>query len=651
MTNLFCRVKASCTLLVIGMELTAFATTLNIASVATQQRYPCNGLVDILVTFNGEASDVVKVACTFTATNSATQTALPIVHITRLGEDFGSGNVWMRRFLWDTNADLGAVKIDDVELVVDVDVAGGVQLWDGGPYWAECNVGAAKPDEAGYYFWWGDTVGYKRVENVWTAADGSQSKFSFDSKNCPTSVMSRERLLSSGYIDSTDNLVAAHDAATAHLGTPWRMPTKSECDDLMCNCDTQWVMHNDVFGRLIKGRGAYASRCVFFPAAGIGYHSGLSVAKSCGYYWSATIDGSYGYQLGLNSDRIGPEYNARLYAGASVRPVRGFVSSVHLTHLSHLEVDNRPGVTVFATTPIVTSVSAQQRYPWNGLVDIIVTIDGVASDVAKANCTFCATNSAMQTALPVVHVTRMGADSGSAKVWTRRFLWDSNADVGEVKIDDVELIVEIESVVESPNGSGGVQLWEGGPHWAECNVGAVKPEESGCYFWWGDTVGHKPIGNQFGGNWYSPEICSTYNKTAAELQSLGYIDSTCNLTAAHDAATAHLGANWRMPTDAEFSDILNYCITIWTTCNGVYGRLVAGTGAFSSKSIFLPAAGIATGSSGGSSSSGFYRSSTIDLDDSTNAWFLYFGSGYFGRGGGDSRHWGLPVRPVRGFDK
>ena len=38
----------------------------------------------------------------------------------------------------------------------------GVQLWKGGPYWAECNVGATQPEECGYYFWRGDTVGCKR---------------------------------------------------------------------------------------------------------------------------------------------------------------------------------------------------------------------------------------------------------------------------------------------------------------------------------------------------------------------------------------------------------------------------------------------------------------------------------------------------------
>ena len=36
----------------------------------------------------------------------------------------------------------------------------GVRLWEGGPLWADRNVGADEPWEPGYYFWWGDTVGY-----------------------------------------------------------------------------------------------------------------------------------------------------------------------------------------------------------------------------------------------------------------------------------------------------------------------------------------------------------------------------------------------------------------------------------------------------------------------------------------------------------
>lgn len=63
---------------------------------------------------------------------------------------------------------------------------GGVQLWDGGPYWAECNVGASKPEEYGYYFWWGDAIGYKRnsSDSSWDSVKIG-APFSFSRSNCP----------------------------------------------------------------------------------------------------------------------------------------------------------------------------------------------------------------------------------------------------------------------------------------------------------------------------------------------------------------------------------------------------------------------------------------------------------------------------------
>ena len=43
----------------------------------------------------------------------------------------------------------------------------GVQLWKDGPYWADRNVGADEPWEPGLRFWWGDTIGYRRVNDAW----------------------------------------------------------------------------------------------------------------------------------------------------------------------------------------------------------------------------------------------------------------------------------------------------------------------------------------------------------------------------------------------------------------------------------------------------------------------------------------------------
>ena len=142
---------------------------------------------------------------------------------------------------------------------------------------------------------------------------------------------------------------------------------------------------------------------------------------------------------------------------------------------------------------------------------------------------------------------------------------------------------------------------------------------------------------------------STYNKSNSQLQSAGYIDSTGNLTAAHDAATAHLGAPWRMPTDAEISALINNCTTTWITTNGVPGRLVTGKDSYANRSIFLPAAGVGRDSRLYSPGSiGLFWSSTPNSAKSDNAWDLYFASSYFNRDD-YGRFLGQSVRPVRGF--
>ena len=240
----------------------------------------------------------------------------------------------------------GALLLTNASFVVTIaeDNLGGVQLWEGGPYWAECNVGASKPEEYGYYFWWGDTVGYTRSGGTWhdeyddgsgyydgvtwVSSTGQQMSSSpFLSSSCPTYNKDNAALLSAEYIDSTGNLVAAHDAATAHLGAPWRMPTIDEIQALVDNCTTTWITTNGVNGRLVTGKGNYANRSIFLPAAGNGGDSDLSDLGSYGFYWSSTPSSDYsGDAWGLYFDS-GLFWRGTCYrsGGQSIRPVRGFV--------------------------------------------------------------------------------------------------------------------------------------------------------------------------------------------------------------------------------------------------------------------------------------------------------------------------------------
>jgi len=303
--------------------------------------------------------------------------------------------------------------------------------------------------------------------------------------------------------------------------------------------------------------------------------------------------------------------------------------------------------------PVLESVEAHQRYPWNGLVDIDVTMSGASNDVVSLCYTFVATNSATAEVLPVAHVTAIPGAIGSDTTWTRRFVWDATADAGTVKIDGIDL-----SVIAAP----GIQLWENGPCWAACNVGASEPEGYGYYFWWGDTVGCKR--NAADTRWvkvndetkflFIDENCPTYGNDKSELQSAGWIDSTGKLVPAHDAATAYLGGSWRMPTSAEIKYLVDHCSSAWTTNNGVYGRLVTGLGAYASQSIFLPAAGnIFQSARDDDGVEGWYWSSTL-FGDSVDpegrlAFFVNFRTSdsvsWIGYNGG-MRYCGGSVRPV-----
>ena len=115
-----------------------------------------------------------------------------------------------------------------------------------------------------------------------------------------------------------------------------------------------------------------------------------------------------------------------------------------------------------------------------------------------------------------------------------------------------------------------VQLWEGGPKFAEYNVGATSATEYGGYYNWG--------------------MSSVQTITNAMQYFNGY-----KLYGEYDTATHLWGSKWRMPTSAEFAALINNenCTCTWTTRNGVKGLLCTGKEgtAFASNSVFLPAAG------------------------------------------------------------
>lgn len=166
--------------------------------------------------------------------------------------------------------------------------------------------------------------------------------------------------------------------------------------------------------------------------------------------------------------------------------------------------------------------------------------------------------------------------------------------------------------------------------WAKANIGSNVAWGFGKYFSWGNTDGHA----EGSGYDFSQDVYDTTPAAAI----------TDNLSLSQDAARANLGAPWRMPTEAEFQELINNCASVWTTLNGVNGRLF--TSNVNGNQLFLPADGSYNGTSlGDRGTTGRYWSSTYN--SVTNARFLYFNSSDVNPEGLSDRRYGFSVRAVR----
>ena len=206
-----------------------------------------------------------------------------------------------------------------------------VQLWENGPYFATCNVGAKTPQEYGYYFWWGDTVGYTNSGSAWVSVIDNTKSIQFKNTAPANTLYGADAAALADYVDANRNLKSDYDAATAHLGAPWRMMTKDELDNLVNTEYCQRVWTNEykgvtVSGYVVKGKAgsAYENNEVFFPADGYGYGSSLSQTGSLGRYWSSTPnlgESELAWNLSFESGIFNAPGNGR-YFGSSVRAVR-----------------------------------------------------------------------------------------------------------------------------------------------------------------------------------------------------------------------------------------------------------------------------------------------------------------------------------------
>lgn len=215
---------------------------------------------------------------------------------------------------------------------------------------------------------------------------------------------------------------------------------------------------------------------------------------------------------------------------------------------------------------------------------------------------------------------------------------------------------------KTPPGLEAIDMGNG-LKWANMNVGAESVTGYGDYFAWGETMpyyqdGHAQdnsctnwIVGKSGYNWTSYSLCSGTNTSMIKYCKstyYGYVDNKTVLEGTHDAACANWGGTWRMPTEKEWTWLLDNCVWQWTRQKGVWGMLVTSKIAgYTSNSIFLPAAGCRMDDGRYNASvRGYYWSASLDDSYSNGARYVLFYSGVDPSTKYESRYWGFSIRPV-----
>lgn len=156
--------------------------------------------------------------------------------------------------------------------------------------WATCNVGTSSPSEYGNYYAWGET----------------STKATYNEKNSKTYKKKMENIAGN----------SAYDAVRADWGGSWRLPTKTEYNELLNKCTWTWVNHSGHNGYLVTGPNG---RSIFLPAVGQRYGTASLGTEDGGYYWSSTPrdnNKKEAYHLCIYNDAKFCVYSGRYYGNA-----------------------------------------------------------------------------------------------------------------------------------------------------------------------------------------------------------------------------------------------------------------------------------------------------------------------------------------------
>lgn len=396
--------------------------------------------------------------------------------------------------------------------------------------WATANVGANKSTAYGDYFAWGETSeknNYCMETYKW--CQGKEKTFT---KYCLSS--------SYGVEDGKTILELEDDAAAVNMGNGWRMPTRSEQQELVDGCTWTWTTNfnnTGVAGSI--GKSKYNDNIIFLPAAGsFGGRTGKEreYVGSHGTYYSSSLSSIYPHECTFAMQVYKGAVNVEdLYGrtkGFSVRAVAGILYTVDFygsdsTLIASVQVEKGKA----ATTPEAPALPGYEFVGWSD------------SSFTKVS------------------------ENISVYAQYKKALVTVSGKVGNYPYVDLGL----------PSGL----------KWASYNVGAADLTESGSYFSWGETSAKDVY------DWsnYKFGSMSAITKYSTIDFNDHVNDGKTVLEVADDAAAVNWGATWRMPTKEDVEELMAGCDWEWVenfTGTGTFKTGMLGTSKTNGNVIFLP---------------------------------------------------------------
>lgn len=136
--------------------------------------------------------------------------------------------------------------------------------------WASCNIGASSPEDIGDYYAWAETSTKRSyTDRTWLSADVSNEG---------------DMLATVG----TDEIIGTkHDVAHVKWGNGWRMPLKSEYQEMVDKCTSVITTRNGAKVAKITGPNGNS---IFMPLGGEIEDRTVIGKGESGYYWSANME-------------------------------------------------------------------------------------------------------------------------------------------------------------------------------------------------------------------------------------------------------------------------------------------------------------------------------------------------------------------------